>query len=38
MTIEPRSYSSQEFKNASPVEGTKSLRKRPFPSFVRKQA
>ncbi len=38
MTIEPRSYSSQELKNASPVEGTKSLRKRPFPSFVRKQA
>src|SRR5467141_1898651 len=38
MTIEPRSYCSQELKNASPVEGTKSLRKSPFPSFVRKQA
>jgi len=38
MTIDLGSYSSQEPKKAAPVEATKSLRKRPFPSFVRKQA
>src|SRR5467141_3931818 len=38
MTIDAGSYSRQELKNAAPVDATKSLRKRPFPSFVRKQA
>src|SRR5258705_12418702 len=38
MTIDAGSYSRQELKNAAPVETTKSLCRRPFPSFVRKQA